>query len=66
MPQFEVVIVRTIRTRATAEGRSAAEVRRRVNDPEDSFADDLFQAGTDDEESYRVVSVTATRKPGSI
>lgn len=45
MPMYAVEITKVTRTTVLVEAASAAEIKRRVADVADSYADDLFLSG---------------------
>lgn len=57
--EYEVELVRTIRTKVRVTAASAAEVRRKIADEDSGYAEDIWQSGSDECDGIRAVAVRA-------
>jgi hypothetical protein len=57
MPHYEVEIVKVTRAKVRVEAASAAEIKRRIADVADSFADDLFHDAREYTDDFRIQAV---------
>lgn len=59
---FDVELIRVIRTRVRVTAASAAAIRRRVADLNDSYADDLWHDGADECDGVRCGAVVPVKR----
>lgn len=52
--EFEVELVRIIRTKVRVKATSANEIKKRIRDPDDNYALDLFSEGDNDTQDFKV------------